>query len=45
MQVEHQAMIDANVWDILDINDLPSERKGIGSRWVYKIKLNFGWLY
>jgi hypothetical protein len=40
MQVEHQAMIDANVWDILDINDLPPERKGIGSRWVYKIKLN-----
>jgi hypothetical protein len=40
MQVEHQAMIDANVWDILDINDLPPEQKGIGSRWVYKVKLN-----
>jgi hypothetical protein len=32
-------MIDANVWNVLDINDLPPEKKGIGSRWVYKVKL------
>jgi hypothetical protein len=40
MQVEYEAMIDANIWKVLDINDLHPEKQGIGSRWVYTVKLN-----
>jgi hypothetical protein len=40
MQEEHRSIQDANVWEVHNMEDLPIGRKGIGSRWVYKVKLN-----
>lgn len=37
MNIEIQALIQNNTWDIID---LPKNEKPIGCRWVYKVKLN-----
>jgi len=40
MMEEHQAIMDAGVWEEVDIKDLPDGRKLVGSRWVFKVKRN-----
>ena len=40
MMEEHQTIIEAGTWEVHDAKNLPSGRKAIGSRWVYKVKLN-----
>ena len=37
MADEMQSMQDQKVWKIVN---LPANRKPVGSRWVYKVKLN-----
>jgi len=37
---EHQAIMDAGVWEEVDIKDLPVGRKLVGSRGVFKVKRN-----
>jgi len=37
---EHQAIMDAGVWEELGMKDLPIRRKLVGSRWVFKVKRN-----
>jgi len=40
MMEEHQAIMDASVWEEVEIKDLPVGRKLVGSRWVFKVKRN-----
>jgi len=40
MMEEHQAIMDAGVWEVFEMNDLPAGRKLVGSRWVFKVKKN-----
>ena len=40
MLEEHQAIEEAGTWSAYDFTDLPSGRKPIGSRWVFKVKHN-----
>jgi len=40
MMEEHQAIMDAGVWEVFEMKDLPVGRKLVGSRWVYKVKRN-----
>jgi len=40
MMEEHQAIMDAGVWEEVDMKDLPVGRKLVGSRWVFKVKRN-----
>jgi len=40
MMEEHQAIIDAGVWEEVDMKDLPVGRKLVGSHWVFKVKRN-----
>src|SRR5258706_3660095 len=37
---EHQSIVDAGTWEVYERKDLPSGRKAINSRWVFKVKLN-----
>jgi len=37
---EHQAIIDARVWEVVNMKDLPVGRKLVGSHWVFKVKRN-----
>ena len=37
---EYQSIQDASVWEVYNESDLPEGRKAIGSRWVFKVKLN-----
>jgi len=40
MMQEHQAIMDAGVWEVVNMKDLPVRRKLVGSRWVFKVKRN-----
>jgi len=40
MMEEHQAIMDASVWEVVDMKDLPVGRKVVDSRWVFKVKRN-----
>jgi len=37
---EYQAIMDAGVWEEVDIKDLPVGRKLVDSHWVFKVKRN-----
>ena len=37
---EHQAMIDAGVWEEFEMKNLPIGSKLVGSRWMFKVKRN-----
>jgi hypothetical protein len=39
MQEDHCSIQDINIWEVHNMKDLPIGRKGIGSHWVYKVKL------
>ena len=39
MHEEKSSLESQSVWEVHDITDLPKERKAIGSRWVYTVKL------
>jgi len=40
MMEEHQAIMDAGVWEEVEMKDLSVGRKLVGSRWVLKVKRN-----
>ena len=40
IKLEFDQMKKNNVWEEDKINKLPKERKGIGTKWVFKIKKN-----
>jgi len=40
MMEEYQAIMNANVWEEVDMKDLPVGRRLVGSRWVFKVKRN-----
>jgi len=37
---EHQAIMDAGIWEEVELKDLPIGRKLVGSHWVFKVKRN-----
>jgi len=40
MMEAHQAIMDASIWEVIDMKDLPVGRKLVGSHWVFKVKRN-----
>jgi len=40
MMEEHQAIMDAGVWEEFEMKKLPVGRKLVGSCWVFKVKRN-----
>ena len=40
MMKEHQAIIDAGIWEEVEMKDLSVGSKLVGSRWVFKVKRN-----